>query len=1193
MRHVANLFLGKELSDKAAQRVAYHVGCYGSKADVDFYHVCLCAPNEANGWNAWLLERAENSLTDYNDCEPEDFSDPEDVKVFLRKLHGSLVSIANSGEASSLLLIVFVLGSDKDAMCKAEQIVAQVAENSTLFETLIVVLSADFQPLISDEKEKEEVVAADPTPEVEQKEEGALESIVQRTKSFAESIKSFLSSDKKEPDSADQPLNAVEREKECLKNIVQCTKSLAEAKLFYFRNINSKGVSLNLDADTLCGLMGEFTLAAIEHYSEIFSINVQKHEISSFGISVVNFDRKYFVEYLQHKAFIQALDNEQITDERVDINKAYNLSQERLKNHLHIYSNIVEQELLPQLKDNKPEKDIVTSVYESIDKKMAAASDSCLSVLQLSEKEASLPLKEAALAMMLGEDDNLLDGKLYQDDALCIDDCSADALKTFVDENNQHFRVDTETGAIISTLKSEEQPVLSAPLNKEGKVYIPLDELRQMRYAIRQSTTYLRNQHRKMEALEAQNSIATDAPEKLSDRGLLNKIEEQPLETFYEPISKPRQSVDMRSGFMAIKDEGFFAASSAFALTSIIEYIIKKKQTNPINLSERFLFYNARQEKKIGPRQGVSFYDVLQAAMKSGICDEKLCQYSDSEIDVAPTDDAILDGLSHKVLRAQSVHVDHNDIVSALSDGYPVAVSLKVYNSFYYKRKNGFVFRPKDEEIHTTRYGTHTMVIVGFSNENKVYIVRNSWGESWGDNGYCYLPYSYIDDPKLNNGAYIVVEVDNVENVKGLNDGQKNTVSFSLIDTSIQYAIARILCDEEQHKLQSLTEKYTTLRTEYTRLFERLCNQSNCDDILNKAIARLDDEIETTNATKQKEIAYLDADLDLFDKKTTKYEIYGWAYIAILTIYLIIFIYYQIDNFETIYFENATIISAVFLAIGIVWLIRYFYQTKKCRKLKLAYKTARDTYYNQEIQRLEDEKRSKKLHFHVAGQVLSKFSELKTNLGNKYAFLKNYVENLKHWYSAEQQSLKDMRHELKEPFLSVLNDDALSAFFNDHLKNIDIHPYELLIPKKSEATESSNAQNSDLLTKKNIEDFHAKFLKDIETRLDKETEGFSISKALSGAENYPYLRQDNKNLKEIMTKLDSVSNPFVRLIADVSSTSQKSQYIIAPNDNECNAQWAATTQNYLGPNNLIYTSSKLRVAFIKMIYTSFDNIRQD
>lgn len=39
--------------------------------------------------------------------------------------------------------------------------------------------------------------------------------------------------------------------------------------------------------------------------------------------------------------------------------------------------------------------------------------------------------------------------------------------------------------------------------------------------------------------------------------------------------------------------------------------------------------------------------------------------------------------------------------------------------------------------------GGHAMLVVGYDDEGGYLIVRNSWVEQWGDNGYCYLPYEY------------------------------------------------------------------------------------------------------------------------------------------------------------------------------------------------------------------------------------------------------------------------------------------------------------------------------------------------------------------------------------------------------------------------------------------------------------------
>merc|ERR1711918_21674 len=40
-------------------------------------------------------------------------------------------------------------------------------------------------------------------------------------------------------------------------------------------------------------------------------------------------------------------------------------------------------------------------------------------------------------------------------------------------------------------------------------------------------------------------------------------------------------------------------------------------------------------------------------------------------------------------------------------------------------------------------FGGHAMTVVGFDDEKNHFIIRDSWGKNWQDNGYCYYPYSH------------------------------------------------------------------------------------------------------------------------------------------------------------------------------------------------------------------------------------------------------------------------------------------------------------------------------------------------------------------------------------------------------------------------------------------------------------------
>lgn len=41
------------------------------------------------------------------------------------------------------------------------------------------------------------------------------------------------------------------------------------------------------------------------------------------------------------------------------------------------------------------------------------------------------------------------------------------------------------------------------------------------------------------------------------------------------------------------------------------------------------------------------------------------------------------------------------------------------------------------------------MNIIGYDDSNQYFICANSWGTSWGANGYCYIPYEFLLNPNL------------------------------------------------------------------------------------------------------------------------------------------------------------------------------------------------------------------------------------------------------------------------------------------------------------------------------------------------------------------------------------------------------------------------------------------------------------
>ena len=196
------------------------------------------------------------------------------------------------------------------------------------------------------------------------------------------------------------------------------------------------------------------------------------------------------------------------------------------------------------------------------------------------------------------------------------------------------------------------------------------------------------------------------------------------LDETYLPHDVKAESVDMRSQFTPVKNQGEIGACTVFTIAAIFEHFLKKQQGKDIDLSESFVYYNVRsQHGDQNTDTGSSYRDVIGSMSLQGICLEDLHPYSQS-LATRPDDEAYADALSRLVAQAMNVEISERDIKSALADGYPVGISLKIFDSF--AAPHGFVSRPSQSEIDEGQFGYHAMLIVGYDDNTHHFVVRNS-----------------------------------------------------------------------------------------------------------------------------------------------------------------------------------------------------------------------------------------------------------------------------------------------------------------------------------------------------------------------------------------------------------------------------------------------------------------------------------
>jgi C1A family cysteine protease len=96
-----------------------------------------------------------------------------------------------------------------------------------------------------------------------------------------------------------------------------------------------------------------------------------------------------------------------------------------------------------------------------------------------------------------------------------------------------------------------------------------------------------------------------------------------------------------------------------------------------------------------------------------------------------------------------------------LISGYPFVVGIEIYSSFESQSvaKTGYV--PMPNTLTEQFLGGHAIICLGYNDNlyGGVWIMKNSWGSSWGDRGYFYLPYAYLTSNSLAGDLWKITKV--------------------------------------------------------------------------------------------------------------------------------------------------------------------------------------------------------------------------------------------------------------------------------------------------------------------------------------------------------------------------------------------------------------------------------------------------
>jgi len=219
------------------------------------------------------------------------------------------------------------------------------------------------------------------------------------------------------------------------------------------------------------------------------------------------------------------------------------------------------------------------------------------------------------------------------------------------------------------------------------------------------------------------------------------------------------QNVDLRQLFPPVYDQGQLGSCTANALAAVVDYIKRQQGQQFIYPSRLFIYYNERAaEGTVSQDAGASLQDGVKALMRLGVCPENIWIYDISKFAVKPSGAAYVAAMDYQALQYAKIP-DANLLLikQTLANHYPIAFGFTVYASFESASvaKSGICPMPKHGE---QVLGGHAVVLCGYNEATQMFLVRNSWGDQWGIQGYFWMPYSFLQ--KYATGFWVIKKVE-------------------------------------------------------------------------------------------------------------------------------------------------------------------------------------------------------------------------------------------------------------------------------------------------------------------------------------------------------------------------------------------------------------------------------------------------
>ena len=208
----------------------------------------------------------------------------------------------------------------------------------------------------------------------------------------------------------------------------------------------------------------------------------------------------------------------------------------------------------------------------------------------------------------------------------------------------------------------------------------------------------------------------------------------------YLPTVKLPAAVNYGRKMSPVRDQGDEGTCVGFATAcGMKEYQELIDYKKLVELSPRFLYNECKKIDGLPEEEGTTIRAAMRVLRGRGVCQEKLWPYAPSKKGKAKRG-AVTNAKKFRIITYARI-LDLNELRLSVFTKGPCVAGVEVFEGMM-KTKDGIIPMPKKRE---PSLGGHAICIVGYDDKRCYMKFKNSWSGQWGQKGYGFLPYSYIE----------------------------------------------------------------------------------------------------------------------------------------------------------------------------------------------------------------------------------------------------------------------------------------------------------------------------------------------------------------------------------------------------------------------------------------------------------------